>query len=137
MCASWTETKIEERSDDESENRAARKGCAPPPPGGGQLPGQRCRLPNTEIHADGQRRKRIGVAAVGEVDARQWSRRPRRDHRVTRQLHCTVRGFRRGNNVNNTNLSPLYVNANNAPSNANTNIAFGNCKAKRLAVSPR
>jgi len=61
---------------------------------------------------------------------------PRRDHRVTRQLHCTVRGFRRGNHVNNTNLSPLYVNANNAPSNANTNIAFGNCKAKRLAVSP-
>lgn len=39
-----------------------------------------------------------------------------------------MRGFRRGNNVNNTNLSPLYVNANNAPSNANTNIAFGNCK---------
>ena len=37
-----------------------------------------------------------------------------------------VRGFRRGNNANNTNLSPLYVNANNAPSNANTNIAFGN-----------
>lgn len=46
-----------------------------------------------------------------------------------RQLHrSAVRGFRRGNNVNNTNLSPLYVNANNAPSNANTNIAFGNCK---------
>ena len=37
----------------------------------------------------------------------------------------TVRGFRRGNNANNTNLSPLYVNANNAPSNSNTNNAFG------------
>jgi hypothetical protein len=36
-----------------------------------------------------------------------------------------VRGFRRGNNANNTNLSPLYVNANNAPSNTNTNNAFG------------
>ena len=42
----------------------------------------------------------------------------------------TVRGFRRGNNANNTNLSPLYVNANNAPSNSNTNIAFGKCSAK-------
>lgn len=38
-----------------------------------------------------------------------------------------VRAFRRGNNANNTNLSPLYVNANNAPSNTNANYAFGNC----------
>ena len=37
----------------------------------------------------------------------------------------SVRGFRRGNNANNANLSPLNVNANNAPSNANSNIAFG------------
>ena len=56
---------------------------------------------------------RIGVAVAGEVEKR----------RLHRQL---VRGFLRGNNVNNTNLSPLYVNANNAPSNANTNIGFGN-----------
>ena len=56
---------------------------------------------------------RIGVAVAGEVETR----------RLHRQL---VRGFLRGNNVNNTNLSPLYVNANNAPSNANTNIGFGN-----------
>jgi len=56
---------------------------------------------------------RIGVAVAGEVGIR----------RLHRQL---VRGFLRGNNVNNTNLSPLYVNANNAPSNANTNIGFGN-----------
>jgi len=42
---------------------------------------------------------------------------------------CTaVRGFRRGNNANNTNMSPLYVNGNNAPSNTNSNIAFGNWK---------
>jgi hypothetical protein len=38
-----------------------------------------------------------------------------------------VRGFRRGNNANNTNLSPLTMNANNAPSNSNTNIGFGTC----------
>ena len=56
---------------------------------------------------------RIGVAVAGEVEIR----------RLHRQL---VRGFLRGNNVNNTNLSPLYVNANNVPSNANTNIGFGN-----------
>lgn len=37
-----------------------------------------------------------------------------------------VRGFRRGNNANNTNLSPLTMNANNSPSNANSNIGFGN-----------
>lgn len=41
-----------------------------------------------------------------------------------------VRGFRRGNNANNTNLSPLTMNGNNAPSNTNTNIAFGNYYAK-------
>lgn len=40
------------------------------------------------------------------------------------------RGFRRGNNANNTNLSPLYVNANNTPSNANSNYAFGNLCAR-------
>lgn len=39
----------------------------------------------------------------------------------------SVRGFRRGNNANNNILSPLTMNANNAPSNANTNIGFGNC----------
>lgn len=50
----------------------------------------------------------------------------RRATKAKRRLHWVVRGFRRGNNVNNTNLSPLYVNANNAPSNANTNNAFGN-----------
>lgn len=37
-----------------------------------------------------------------------------------------ARGCRRGNNANNTNLSPLYVNGNNTPSNANSNLAFGN-----------
>ena len=41
----------------------------------------------------------------------------------------SVRGFRRGNNANNANLSPLTMNANNSPSNANTNIAFGKCSA--------
>jgi hypothetical protein len=41
----------------------------------------------------------------------------------------SVRGFRRGNNANNTNLSPMTMNANNAPSNANTNNAFGKCSA--------
>ena len=38
----------------------------------------------------------------------------------------SLRGFRRGNNANNSNLSPLYVNGNNTPSNTNANIAFGN-----------
>ena len=60
---------------------------------------------------------RIGVAAIGDVEF----------ERTTRQLHWLVRAFRRGNNANNTNLSPLYVNANNAPSNTNANYAFGNC----------
>lgn len=61
--------------------------------------------------------ERIGVAACGEVE--------------TRWLHRTlVRGWRRGNNANNTNLSPLYVNANNSPSNTNTNIGVGNYSAK-------
>ena len=75
--------------------------------------GQRCHCPKNEIHASDQGHMRIGVAVAGEVEKR----------RLHRQL---VRGFLRGNNVNNTNLSPLYVNANNAPSNANTNIGFGN-----------
>lgn len=44
-----------------------------------------------------------------------------------RRLHWrVVRGFQRGNNANNSNVSPLYVNANDAPSNTNSNIAFGN-----------
>ena len=38
----------------------------------------------------------------------------------------SVRGFLRGNNANNTNLSPLTMNANNSPSNTNSNIGFGN-----------
>ena len=45
-----------------------------------------------------------------------------------------VRGFRRGNNANNTNLSPLYVNGNNTPSNTNSNYAFGNYYANRKAL---
>ena len=52
-------------------------------------------------------------------------------------LSRLVRGFRRGNNANNTNLSPLTMNANNAPSNANTNIGFGKYCAKQMNISPR
>ena len=37
----------------------------------------------------------------------------------------SVRGFLRGSNAGASNLSPLYVNANNAPSNTNSNYAFG------------
>ena len=58
------------------------------------------------------------------------SGRKDRPHWAIRRLHRAVRGFRRGNNANNTNLSPLTMNANNSPSNANTNIGFGNCKVK-------
>ena len=36
----------------------------------------------------------------------------------------SVRGFRRGNNANNSNLSPFTMNGNNSPSNSNTNIGF-------------
>ena len=56
------------------------------------------------------------VAVVSEVEI--WL--------LYRPVVVLVRGFRRGNNANNSNLSPLYVNGNNAPSNANTNIGFGN-----------
>ena len=74
---------------------------------------QRCHCRIHKSRPAAKWRKRIGVAAAGEV--------------AIRQLHCTlVRAFRRGNNANNSNLSPLYVNANNAPSNTNTNFAFGN-----------
>ena len=59
------------------------------------------------------------------------SGRKDRPHWAIRRLHRAVRGFRRGNNANNTNMSPLYVNANNAPSNTNTNNAFGNYYANR------
>lgn len=38
-----------------------------------------------------------------------------------------VRGFRRGYSVNGTSLSPLYVNANAAPSSTGPSIAFGTC----------
>lgn len=38
-----------------------------------------------------------------------------------------VRAFRRGANATNTYLSPLYVNANVAPSSTNTYFAFGTC----------
>ena len=38
-----------------------------------------------------------------------------------------VRGFRRGNLANSSSLSPLYVAANYAPSNAYTSIGFGTC----------
>lgn len=38
-----------------------------------------------------------------------------------------VRGFRRGHYVNGASLSPLYVYANYAPSNAATSFAFGTC----------
>ena len=38
-----------------------------------------------------------------------------------------VRGFRRGLFANNTFLSPLTMNANNAPSSANAYIGFGTC----------
>ena len=56
---------------------------------------------------------------------------------MIRRLHCTlVRGFRRGNNANNTNLSPLYVNANYAPSYAITYIAFGKWYAIEQYKSP-
>ena len=41
-----------------------------------------------------------------------------------------VRGFVRGGNVNNSDYSPLMVNANNSPSNANSNIGFGKNNAK-------
>ena len=82
--------------------------------------------PDTEIHAGGLSGKRIGVAAAGEVDAsRQRAAHP--PPATWLQGGCTeVRGFRRGNNANNTNMSPFYVNGNNAPSNTNSNIAFGN-----------
>ena len=53
-------------------------------------------------------------------------RKDRQHAEAIRRLYCTVRGFLRGNNANNTNLSPLNVNGNNAPSNTNTNIGFGN-----------
>lgn len=36
-----------------------------------------------------------------------------------------VRGFLRGNNANNSVLSPLTMNGNNSPSNSNSNIGFG------------
>ena len=38
-----------------------------------------------------------------------------------------VRGFRRGGNAINARLSPLFVNANNAPSSAYALIGFGTC----------
>ena len=89
-----------------------------------------------EIQAGDHQNKRIGVAVVSEVELRHpplW----RRAAKTKRQLHPAVRGFLRGNNANNTNLSPLYVNGNNAPSNANTNIAFGTWKPKiALGGSP-
>lgn len=65
----------------------------------------------------------IGVPAGGEVEFFH------KDDKAA-ALSRLVRGFRRGNNANNTNLSPLTMNANNAPSNANTNIGFGTCNAK-------
>ena len=68
---------------------------------------------------------RIGVAVAGEVelfDSRYGIATYRNKKAAALML---VRGWYRGNNANNTNLSPLYVNANNAPSNANTNIGFG------------
>ena len=71
----------------------------------------------------------IGVPTGGEVEF---------FHKDDKAAALTlVRGFRRGNNANNTNLSPLYVNANNAPSNANTNIGFGKYCAKQMNISPR
>ena len=39
----------------------------------------------------------------------------------------SVRGFRRGYSVSYANLSPLGVNAGNAPSSTNASIAFGTC----------
>ena len=64
----------------------------------------------------------IGVPAGGEVEFFQKNDK-------AAALSRLVRGFRRGNNANNTNLSQLTMNANNAPSNANTNYAFGTWKA--------
>ena len=75
-------------------------------------------------------RKRIGVAVAGEVEFFH------KDDKAA-ALSRLVRGFRRGNNANNTNLSPLTMNANNAPSNANTNIGFGKYCAKQMNISPR
>ena len=73
-------------------------------------------MPSVKQHAG------IGVPAGGEVEF---------FHKNDKAAALTlVRGFRRGNNANNSNLSPLNVNANNAPSNTNTNIGFGNCNNK-------
>lgn len=64
---------------------------------------------------------RIGVAAAGEVDGVSYTYKAAQPF----PLEASVRGFRRGNNANNGNLSPLTMNANNSPSNANSNIGFG------------
>lgn len=47
------------------------------------------------------------------------------DRAATLLKSVAVRGFRRGNNANNGNLSAWTVNGNNSPSNANANIGFG------------
>ena len=65
--------------------------------------------------------ERIGVAAVGEVDDALSIYKAAQPF----PLKLSVRGFRRGNNANNGNLSPLALNANNSPLNANSNIGFG------------
>jgi len=73
-----------------------------------------CDIVEAKIHATDQ-------SAQGNRSTRQVVR--------LKQGGCTVRsvrGFLRGNNANNTNLSPLTMNANNSPSNSNTNIGFGN-----------
>lgn len=65
--------------------------------------------------------EQIGVAAVGEVDDAICIYKAAQPF----PAKLSVRGFRRGNNANNSNLSPLTLNANNSPSNANSNIGFG------------
>ena len=80
-----------------------------------------------EIQASIQRHKRRAVAGAGEVEF------------IEQEGGCTVRsvrGFRRGNNANNSNLSPLTMNANNSPANTNSNIGFGNYLAKKKKSSP-
>lgn len=122
---------------------AGRQGPLPRPIGRGEIEIRRRKAAHSraevlsahpEIRAGGHQHMRIGVAAASEVDdgSRFKVQQPRTmNHEPDiRRLHRrVVRGFQRGNNANNSNASPLYVNANNAPSNTNSNYAFGTCRA--------
>ena len=65
-------------------------------------------------------RKRIGVAVAGEVEFFH------KDDKAA-ALSRLVRGFRRGGDAFNSNLSPLSMVAGSAPSYAYTYIGFGTC----------